>query len=52
MNGRILYTEKIQLIEGYQQYSMPFTEMNNDLHVVSLITVNDVVRKKVLSAKN
>jgi hypothetical protein len=47
LNGRIVYTEKINLIEGYQPYSFNALQINSGIYLARLSTNTSVLTKKL-----
>ncbi len=47
MNGKEIFRDEIKLTQGYQQYNMPLVELNNGMHIASLMVGKEIVRKKV-----
>lgn len=51
LNGKIIYTEKLLLLEGYQNYQVDLLTIERGIYVVHLVTAEDAVTKKMLFDK-
>ncbi len=51
LNGKIIYTEKLLLLEGYQNYQFDLLTIERGIYVVHLVTAEDAVTKKMLFDK-
>lgn len=49
LNGKITFTEKLFLKEGYQNHQFDFLNMEKGIYVVRLVTAKDAVTKKFVS---
>lgn len=47
LNGKVVYTEKINLVEGYQPYSFNTIQFNKGIYLARLATHLDVITKKL-----
>jgi hypothetical protein len=47
LNGRVVYAEKINLVEGYQPYKFNTIEYNKGIYLARLATSKDVLTKKL-----
>jgi hypothetical protein len=47
LNGRVVYAEKINLVEGYQSYKINYNQFNNGVYLVRLTTNTEVLTKKI-----
>lgn len=48
INGKEIFRDEIKLTQGYQQYNMPLVELNNGMHIASLMVGKENVRKKIM----
>ncbi len=51
LNGKIIYTEKLFLKEGYQNHQFDLLNMEKGIYVVRLVTAKDAVTKKLFFNK-
>ena len=47
LNGRVVYTEKINLVEGYQPFEFNIAQYNTGIYLARLSTNKEVLTKKI-----